>query len=853
MIKRLLLVVLLTTPWGLNAKPILVRSGEHADFSRIVIQFETLRDWTFGRVENGYELRVDAPGASFDVSDVFKFIPRTRIATVSLPGPGRLTLDLACRCVGDAFEVRPGRLVVDIKSGRDRPNAAFEKPLPALTDGSPWIPKSVVAPGPPVLPFGGDLVDVGNKVSDPASPMNTPGNDPFPVLFLRLGQQADGGTRPDLPEIALPILFENAPRPTPAATPIAANHGVPPPRPGPPTIGSKPDTVQSPESNEQASSSPPWDPTDPFAAASATSERVAIAKSELLLQLARASTQGLVAVDPPDINFPTDIQTPVAAPANDKMSAEPAAIPAPTPRPPEREHLRIETVVDRDRPGENAASGLNMSGAKCLDPALFDVSSWGPQDFVTAPFGALRTNIVKEFDKPNPTAIVALARRYIFLGFGAEAKALVNSFDTIIPNSDILIDMSELMDFGFARTPGRMASQISCSTDGAMWAILSVSAIPKGADIDKRSVLRTFSALPPHLRQLLGPGLADRFLKLGDIDTATAVRDLIDRLVGDRDVGFKMLEAQLNAQEGNTDQTLKLLAQVSVGGGDLAGDAVVQLIETKLDTGKRIDKKTAQLADTLAVENRGTALGRRLTRAAILGFAVSGQVETTFERIKTAVENADVTPAEARELRARAHMQNARDSTDSMFLKLLFRHEPTKAPVTPAEIDAHRAVSERLVKLGLPDQALAMYANATFELGASDQRIFATADLAIGDGAAAYRELGDLQDAASQRLRASAEEMMGQYSQAVKIFAALGMSAELSSAAWRAGDWSAVASAGSSVRSQAAALVSKDGLAPSAGPNSARASSSAAEPIAFSRNLVSKSEKTRSIIQNLLK
>ncbi len=855
MIRIWTLALLLALPVPSYGQSIKVKSGEHADFSRVVLQFEAPRDWQFGRVENGYELRVDAPGATLDVSGIFKFIPRSRIGDVSTPGPGRLKLILACRCIGDAFEIRPGRLVVDISSGGGDPNSEFEKFLPTLAEGSAWSVQSDSPPSPvetpqrqTASPWWAKYGDRGDPVIGPISQVNAMQSQPEMVAQ----PMADSSTTPVSPHTSppagFPVVFGEFDGGTVAGHPAALSGelGQSATGSGAPLENALSAAATGPQSRRDFR-----DPTDPFERAGAASERVAMAKQELLRQLARASTQGLVRVEPPVITAPIRLATEKPT-AGDSLPASVDTVTDPAPLSKEREHLRIETVLDRDRVPDGMNAGLSASGTVCLEPSLFDVPAWGPKAFPAAPFGELRTQLVQEFDKPDPASIAVLAQRYIFLGFGAEAKTVLNGFDTLISNSDILMGMSELEDFGVAKSPGRLAGQISCSTDGAMWAVLSVAEIPKGALVDRRSVLRTFSALPPHLRQLLGPGLAKRFLGIGDIDTATAVRDFIDRSTGDRDAGFQMLQAQLDTQDGNTSKALEVLANVAVSGSDLAGDAVAQLIETKLDAGLEIDQKTAQLADTLAVENRGTELGRRLTRAAILGFAVSGHVETTFDRIETAVKNGDVTSVEARDLRARAHLQNARASKDSAFLRTFFRHEPAAEPASPKEADALRAIAERLVGLDLPRQALALYSDTKFDLSVRDHQIMASAQLAMGDAGAVLTELAGLQDQTSQLLRAGAEEMLGRYSNAATIFAALDLPVEQSSAAWRAGDWPAVARSGTSIRSQAAALF-VDAQTLAVGRDGAGAVDLSAEPIAYSRNLVSKSLETRTVIENLLK
>lgn len=136
----LLYLFLILNPSVLAAETVVIRSGEHVDFTRIVVQFNSPVSWTFGRVEGGYELCSDAHDTEFDIGNVFNFIPKTRIRALSSPGPGRLFVSVSCACGGDAFEIRDGRVVLDIKEGQPDEKSPFEKKLPTLAFGMTWPP-----------------------------------------------------------------------------------------------------------------------------------------------------------------------------------------------------------------------------------------------------------------------------------------------------------------------------------------------------------------------------------------------------------------------------------------------------------------------------------------------------------------------------------------------------------------------------------------------------------------------------------------------------------------------------------------------------------------------------------------
>jgi hypothetical protein len=105
-----------------------VYSGEHGDFTRLVIELPVATDWTLGRTQQGYAFAVgveDQP--EYDLSDVWQRIARTRLAGLGVEqGSGALTLELACECHVFPFEYRTGVVVLDIKPGPPPPGSAFE-------------------------------------------------------------------------------------------------------------------------------------------------------------------------------------------------------------------------------------------------------------------------------------------------------------------------------------------------------------------------------------------------------------------------------------------------------------------------------------------------------------------------------------------------------------------------------------------------------------------------------------------------------------------------------------------------------------------------------------------------------
>lgn len=101
-----------STAWAQN---IVVRSGDHSTFSRLVLQIPAQTPWRLERGEGSATLTVDLPGVVFDWKEVFQKIRTDRIkglAQATAGGP--LRIDLNCECSVTAFLEKGVFVVIDV-------------------------------------------------------------------------------------------------------------------------------------------------------------------------------------------------------------------------------------------------------------------------------------------------------------------------------------------------------------------------------------------------------------------------------------------------------------------------------------------------------------------------------------------------------------------------------------------------------------------------------------------------------------------------------------------------------------------------------------------------------------------
>lgn len=794
-----------------KAETVPVKSGEHADFSRVVLQFGNLEEWEFGRVQGGYELRTSIPDAEFDLDQVYDFIPRDRIDQIYSPGPGRLFFSVACECTGDIFEIRKGRIVVDIKDGKPGIGAQFETFLEEDDQGQ--------EPETSILPI--QASPANQPVQFPRT-VNWPGfGEPYEanataasVLFSANDELIESNSRNSSSHLEEPPieLIPPTPKgeevsPDPEVGSIAAIESLSTPSIHGPAGAvapldsvplSKAMGIQTHElgfegnAPEELPFLPVW-PLEPLGQRFSRdgmpqpNQRETEVEARLLGQLSRAVSQGLISIPPPNVGNAVSGR-PITSKTQSDLPQEIPVQPSAT-RP---ANLRMQTAADRDQPGSHENLTLTSQGDICIEAEVLDVANWGDSEPFLAPLDRLRTGIVGEFDRPNAEVILDLARRYIFLGFGAEAKLLLRSFQVDIPNSDILVQLAEVMDDGAARSEGRLQNQISCDTVASLWAVLAAEKIPAGAFINEKKVVLTFSGLPPHLRTHLGPWLTQRFLDRGDIDTAAKIRDLMERAPGLQQSGYKLARAQLASVDGRTSEQLTYLQEAVAENGPHSAEALAELIEMRLKLGQSVSERNALLASAMAVENRDSEIGRRLTRASIRAFAVGGQIEPTFARIFDARKNGYISENEAQDLLVETHLRNAQISSNASFLSIFYQYQDSLTGESENAKATRFLTAKRLIELGFPRRALEMYPEDGVNLSTADRRLLAQAYLDLGEPKAALHWVAGQADLESRKVEAQILRNTGNYAAAAEIYHELDMGAEFENSVWLAGDWQGV-------------------------------------------------------------
>jgi hypothetical protein len=777
-------------PQVLFAEVITVRSGEHAGFSRLVMQFSEKTDWAFGRSEQGYEFHVPGEDMYFDTSAVFQKIPRQRIANVK-SGNGYLRLTIPDNVHADVFELREGRVVIDIKDGAPETSSEFEQPLTKYVNGDETV-------SPPSLGVEGkDAVSV-----------------PVASDIIISGEGGDGFV--SVAEEWIPDEEENG----------EPDNGFP---------------WESDSFAHDASSATPLNAEDAF---SEHLDDVNDLERKLLEQIGRAVTQGLLE---PEVSQADRAENGTIEPQDEAVSADSSNRESIISEEDtvELSHIHIQSSIDRERGGAAEPQIIEGSRHICLDDRQVQISQWGRAVEDGQSLSHLRAKILGEFDRPDPEGIRDLARYYLYLTFGAEAKSVLRDFGVKVAGHDILWAMADIMDQGFTEVSSPLSHQFQCDTSVALWSVLSKKALDPDEDYNMNSILSTFSALPFHLRRHLGPILSDRFLAIGDTESVQYIQNAMLRVNERQSDASVLLNAKLALAEGDLQLGEDKLKDIIAENGTHAPEALVKLIQLKAMEGEEIDESIAETVEAFAVEFRGDPFEGKLQEAAILAQIYSGKPDVAVDKIFALEQEEGSDNPDLANLTSRALEKLAQVPDDTLFLKTIWQH---KDGISQADFSnrARLAVSRRLLDLGFFQQALEFMLEADGLMGDGAKILLAEAFYGIGDMQNALKYALSVNHESAREIAAKSYFYLDDIEKATEVLRNNPVDGEKELFALLAEDWEILGKANSQGMSNFANVMSDGNFALNGDEEDHKPSIASAEA------LIASSQRAREVFEDVL-
>lgn len=658
-----------------------VLTGEHEDFTRVVVNIPAGADWQLGRTDLGYGLRV--PGvAGYDLSGFFDLIPQDRIRSVSEdPRNSQMTLEVVCPCTADAYLFRPTFLVIDISDGLPGPEAAFEAAL-----NPPVLPE----PRAPALPLIALREITGRDIITPEPPRPGPVPGPFDVTGNTL----------------LPLVI---PRQNTAAAPVAA---AAPNRPAP--------------AEATASAEEPAEAAD-------TAARLAALEAAIVTGLAQGLTEGALESAR---NLPDDPADDALAELNAALAG--LALPGITAR----------TGADPLAQPDRAPPALAQDGRACLPDAYFNVADWGADEGFFDQINAARRALLGEFDRPDEEAVTALARLYVYFGFGREARQVL-TLDGLRGQERRYLDaLARIMD----RDPlpdGLFAAQVSCPGPVALWAMMADETPPFDATVDRVAVLRQFKLLPQRLQVHLGPRLSNKFILIGDTDAALQVLDTAQSQP-DPSIEVALADATLSEALGAPEAAIATVTSIAREDPRATPAAMTRFFEDGIEAGVQFTDADFLTADSLRFETTGTPEATALAAAQARAYLAMGRFDASDALITETADN--LSPEVSASLTGALVSAATTQMTDGRFLEFIWSRDISALPAS-----LQTPVAARLTDLGFPARAEGFLTAPATAADLTAQR-FEQARAALAQGAveAALAFLDDDDSAAARALRAAA-------------------------------------------------------------------------------------------------
>ncbi|MEL6520053.1 MAG: hypothetical protein AAFQ66_03770, partial [Pseudomonadota bacterium] len=634
-----------------------VLSGEHENFSRLVMVFPNQTEWNVAETSAGYEVKMGRENIDLDLTTIFDLIPRDRIKNVNYDAERSiLTIDTDCECYLNPFELPNNILVLDVISGQPVEDTSLPLDADLLPVGSTYVRQ--------VLPFRDNMFGSIDPDEQYAVVMST---NPDESLDNR------DSTLPVYPEF----------------------------------------------------------------------------QQSLLKEMSRASTQGLI-----DIDIQTQADELFSSPFDPSLIG----------------NTNSSTVLDRAKEETNADVK-----DYCRLPAMLDFSR---DDEVTVA-ELLAKQLAELSETVTQTSLLqslSIAKRYLYLGFGAEARSQLSGLDDEAVQQ--LYAISYIIDGDLAPKNGPFAEKWNCPTDSALWALLTAGSLPGPTEVNSASVRQSFFSLPAHLKQAIAPTLLRKLHQARLDDLASSIRGstLRSSLSNRPEVSMGVVDEGVSLADLPTvEDDLNLIIRKNT---DQSPNAILRLLSLKNDNDESISDSLMTLAEAARLELRGSSLVSTLTAEIAEAYAIKNEFSAAFQTVNEIPDEGELV-TETLDKITEILTRNANDET---FLTFVF----SKELIVDERLNGRRLfdIAQRLSRLGFDS-----YAEQAVQLSKSEgslhgDELMAKLKLSLERPAEGQLALERHSELAGSQLSALLLSALGNHEHATEIFADIGERDKAGNLAW---------------------------------------------------------------------
>jgi hypothetical protein len=808
-----------------------VRAGEHADYTRIVIDGPVGGDYAWGVAGRRLSVLLRAPGSGFDVAAAERAPGLSRVDAFEVgqsAAGAALTVALGCDCGARTMRLDDGRFVIDVALGAPRPAApdiAGDVAEPDVATGSAPAAQTaaadpaagapnptptpstagLAAPPPPPAPRSADGVPGETPAQDPtiradAQPSGAPssqnaetrataasGGDE-PAAALAASRQS--ATEPDADAAAAQDRAEAALQPVADTADADAAHTDP-------AADDAAEAETETEDAETAEVAPEAD-AEAEAQAARKQEMIDNARRRLLEQLTRAAEEGF-------LTFAPDAEPPAADP-----DAEP------TPEDPDAQ-VTAKTALEMTDTRENARKAPPEPN-NCLPDCTVDAANWSRDAATDLQLGKSRRALVREFDSPDPRAVIAYAQMLISFGFGYEATAALDAFADAVAPPAYLLDMAAVVDGETPAADGPLRTGVGCPGLHGAWALAGAALAGDldAAAIDAAALNDPLTRLPPRMRSVIAVPVAEAAVEAGRIETAEHVIKLAARSEPpppDGDARLVLLAARVDAARGDWRRAEAAIDPLIDDASETGAEAMIRMVEFRLARRAAPPPGMAENMEAMAFGLGSSPLGRRLLAAAAQARARGEGLAMALSALRDLSERG-AAPGAATAAARDMVVDYQPTAEESVAYAEAILDNLDMIGDGPESDRARIAAARRFTMLGVGGLAEDILAPP---LSRNDPAARIAAAEAALDSRAPDRALAHLEGAAgpeAARTRALAHAAKGDYAAAAEAAATAGDVALEARYAWLAGDWRAAAAAGDADRRVLAAWMAGDGEMP---------------------------------------
>lgn len=175
--------------------------------------------------------------------------------------------------------------------------------------------------------------------------------------------------------------------------------------------------------------------------------------------------------------------------------------------PPNRSVEQLKDVSPKSDLGDRVTLS-SIKKSSCASEYFLTLDMWKEGDNferVSSEIQALIANAPNA--RSQRDAVFYATMKYFSLGFGAEGRALLESFGY---KEDFLTSISYLLDGETLGPASYLSNGYGCRSQMALWAIVSQGSIPPKAHINEDELVNSVMELPPFVKKAIGEKLVQR-------------------------------------------------------------------------------------------------------------------------------------------------------------------------------------------------------------------------------------------------------------------------------------------------------------------------------------------------------